>query len=356
MKKLFLLIVLFVFVSGLTLMAQTRVITGKVSSSVQGEGPIPGVTIVVKGTTIGALTDADGNFSITAPANATTLVFSYIGMKTQEVAIGQGSVVNATLEADMVGLNEVVVTAMGISREKKSLGYAIQDISTKEISRAGNTNLASNISGKFAGVEVRQASGMPGSPSTILIRGARSFGGNNQPLYVVDGMPIESGADYDQNVTGSYASARSIDIDPNNIESINVLKGQAAAALYGLRASNGVIVITTKSGKGGAKGVPVVNITSSFTADKAAVLPDVQQTYAQGYYNGDVNDESDRAFIPAFSYSWGPKISTLPDEPTYGGNSRGHSGQWFDPYKGAWVNPVAYNNPKNFFARRINIL
>jgi TonB-linked SusC/RagA family outer membrane protein len=349
MKKLFLLIVLFVFVSGLTLMAQTRVITGKVSSSVQGEGPIPGVTIVVKGTTIGALTDADGNFSITAPANATTLVFSYIGMKTQEVAIGQGSVVNATLEADMVGLNEVVVTAMGISREKKSLGYAIQDISTKEISRAGNTNLATNISGKFAGVEVRQASGMPGSPSTILIRGARSFGGNNQPLYVVDGMPIESGADYDQNVTGSYASARSIDIDPNNIESINVLKGQAAAALYGLRASNGVIVITTKSGKGGAKGVPVVNITSSFTADRAAVLPDVQQTYAQGYYNGDVNDESDRAFIPAFSYSWGPKISTLPDEATYGGNTRGHSGQWFDPYKGAWVNPVAYNNPKNFF-------
>ena len=348
MKKLFLLIVLFVF-SVTALLAQTKVITGKVSSSVQGEGPIPGVTVVVKGTSIGALTDVNGNFSIMVPVNAKSLVFSYIGMRTQEVEIGQSSVVNATLEPDIVGLNEVVVTAMGISREKKSLGYAVQDISTKEITRAGNTNLSSNLSGKFAGVEVRQSSGMPGSPSTILIRGARSFGGNNQPLYVVDGMPIESNADYGQDVTGSYASARSIDIDPNNIESINVLKGQAAAALYGLRASNGVIIITTKSGKGGAKGVPVVNFTSSFTSDHAAVLPKVQQTYAQGYYAGDVNNESDRAFYPAFSYSWGPKISLLPDEPTYGGNSRGHNGQWFDPYKGAWVNPVAYNNPKNFF-------
>ena len=235
-------------------MAQTIVITGTVTSSVEGEGAIPGVTVVVKGTTIGAITDAEGKYSITVPTNATTLVFSYIGMKTQEVEIGGSSVVNATLESDLIGLNEVVVTAMGISREKKSLGYAVQDISNKEITRAGNTNLETNLSGKFAGVEVRQSSGMPGAPSTILIRGARSFSGNNQPLYVVDGMPIESGSDYGQNVTGSYASARALDLDPNNIESINVLKGQAAAALYGMRASNGVIVITTKSGKVSIKG------------------------------------------------------------------------------------------------------
>ena len=345
MKKLFLLIVLFVFISGYTLLAQTIVITGTVTSSVQGEGAIPGVTVTVKGTTVGAITDVNGKYSITAPQNATTIIFSYIGMKKQEIEIGSRKVIDAVMESDILGLNEVVVTAMGISREKKSLGYATQGVSSDQLSRAGNTNLMTDLSGKLAGVEVRQSSGMPGAPATIFIRGARSFSGDNQPLYVVDGMPIASDADYGQGVTGSYSSARSLDIDPNNIESIDVLKGQAAAALYGLRASNGVIVITTKSGKSASKGAPTVNLTSSFTSDRAAVLPDVQQTYAQGMYADNVSS----SFIPAYSYSWGPKISSLPDDPTYGGNSRGQSGKWYDPYKGAWVDPIAYNNPKNFF-------
>ena len=211
MKKLFLLIVLFVFGGALTLMAQTNVITGTVVSSVEGEGPIPGVTVQVKGTTIGAISDVNGKYTISVPASTTTLVFSYIGMKTADVEIAGRSVIDVTLESDLIGLNEVVVTAMGISREKKSLGYSVQDISTEEISRAGNPNLATNLSGKIAGVEVRQSSGMPGAPSTIFIRGARSFDGNNQPLYVVDGMPIASGSDYSQNVTGSYASSRALD-------------------------------------------------------------------------------------------------------------------------------------------------
>jgi TonB-linked SusC/RagA family outer membrane protein len=340
MKKQILLILLFVFTGVATLLAQTNVITGTVTSAVEGEGPIPGVTIQVKGTTVGAITDANGKYSISVPTGATTLVFTYIGMKASEIEISGKSSIDVVMESDLIGLNEVVVTAMGISREKKSLGYSVQDISTEEISRAGNPNLSTNLSGKIAGVEVRQSSGMPGAPSTILIRGARSFDGNNQPLYVVDGMPITSGSDYGQNVTGSYASARALDLDPNNIESINVLKGQAAAALYGLRASNGVIVITTKSGKSGTKGVPMVNITSSFTTDHAATLPDVQQTYAQGYYED---------FYNAFSYSWGPRISDLPTIPTYGGDALGHPGQWFDPYKGQWVDPLVYNNPKAFF-------
>ncbi|HUX95666.1 MAG TPA: SusC/RagA family TonB-linked outer membrane protein [Bacteroidales bacterium] len=340
MKKLILLILLFVFAGASALMAQTNVITGTVTSSVEGEGPIPGVTVQVKGTTIGAITDANGKYTIAVPSSATTLVFSYIGMKTSEVEISGQNSIDMVLQSDLIGLSEVVVTAMGISREKKSLGYSVQDISTEEISRAGNPNLATNLSGKIAGVEVRQSSGMPGAPSTIFIRGARSFDGNNQPLYVVDGMPISSGSDYAQNVTGSYASSRALDLDPNNIESINVLKGQAAAALYGLRASNGVIIITTKSGKSSTRGIPTVSITSSYTSDRAATLPDVQQTYAQGYYED---------FYNAFSYSWGPSISDLPDIPTYGGNAQGHSGQWFDPYKGQWVNPTAYNNPKGFF-------
>ena len=328
--------------TGSLVMSQTVQISGTVTGQEDGLA-VPGVSVTVKGTTIGTLTGADGKYNYkTVPQKATTLVFSFIGMKTTEVAIDGKSRVDLVLQPDLVGLDEVVVTAMGISREKKSLGYAVQDISSDQIARAGNPNLTSNISGKFAGVEVRQSSGMPGAPSTILIRGARSFDGDNQPLYVVDGMPITSNADYDQKVTGSYSSSRSLDIDPNNIESIDVLKGQAAAALYGMRASNGVIVITTKSGKSASKGVPTVNITSSYTMDKVAVLPDVQQTWAQGYYED---------FYPAYSYSWGPKIAIYLTSQLMVVTARVNSGKWFDPYKGLWVNPVAYNNAKNFFKK-----
>jgi len=340
MKKI-LMIFSLLLLTGTLVMSQTVQISGTVTGQEDGL-PIPGVSVTVKGSTLGTLTGADGTYNLTVPQRAATLVFSFIGMKTLEVAIEGRSRIDAVLQEDLVGLDEVVVTAMGISREKKSLGYAVQDISSKEIARAANPNLGTGLSGKLAGVEVRQSSGMPGAPSTILIRGARSFSDNNQPLYVVDGMPIVSNADYGQGVTGSYSSARSLDIDPNNIESIDVLKGQAAAALYGMRASNGVIVITTKSGKSASKGIPTVNVTSSYTMDKIAVLPDVQQTWAQGYYED---------FYPAYSYSWGPRIADLPDIPTYGGNAQGNPGKWFDPYKGLWVSPVAYNNAKNFFKK-----
>jgi TonB-linked SusC/RagA family outer membrane protein len=340
MKKI-LMIFSLLLITGTLAMSQTVQISGTVTGQEDGLA-IPGVSVTVKGTTVGTLTGADGKFNIVAPQRATTLVFSFIGMKTTEVPIEGKSKIDVVLQPDLVGLDEVVVTAMGITREKKSLGYSVQDISSKEIARAGNPNIGTNLSGKIAGVEVRQSSGMPGAPSTILIRGARSFSDNNQPLYVVDGMPIASDVDYSQSVTGSYSSSRSLDLDPNNIESIDVLKGQAAAALYGMQASNGVIVITTKSGKSASKGVPTVNLTSSYTMDKVAVLPDVQQTWAQGYYED---------FYPAYSYSWGPRIADLPGIPTYGGDSQGNAGKWFDPYKGIWVNPVAYNNAKNFFKK-----
>lgn len=340
MKKVFMIFSL-LLLTVTFVMSQTVQISGTVTGQDDGL-PIPGVSVSVKGTTLGTLTGPDGSYNLVVPQRSTTLVFSFVGMRTLEVAIEGRNRIDAVLTEDLVGLNEVVVTAMGISRERKSLGYAVQDISSNEIARAGNPNLGTGLSGKLAGVEVRQSSGMPGAPSTILIRGARSFSDNNQPLYVVDGMPIASNADYGQGVTGSYSSARSIDIDPNNIESIDVLKGQAAAALYGMGASNGVIIITTKSGKSTSKGVPTVNITSSYTMDKVAVLPDVQQTWAQGYYED---------FYPAYSYSWGPKITNLPDDPKYGGNTQGNQGKWFDPYKGKWVSPVAYNNARNFFRK-----
>ncbi len=339
MKKIAFFLSIMLFMGTVFVHAQTRSISGTVTSAEDNQ-PIPGVSVSVKGTTVGTVTNLDGGFELTVPQDAKTLVFSFIGMKNQEFEIGSQTNFNVAMAADVFGIDEVVVTAMGISREKKSLGYAVQDIGSDEISRANNPNLITSLSGKLAGVEVRQSSGMPGAPATVLIRGARSFDGNNQPLYVVDGMPITSNPDYDQNVTGAYYSNRSIDIDPNDIESINVLKGQAAAALYGLRASNGVIVITTKKGKGSAKGDPTVTLTSSITTDQISRLPDVQQTYAQGYYED---------YYSAFSYSWGPKISELPNIPTLGGNELGQPGKWWDPYKAAWVDPIAYNNAKNYF-------
>lgn len=338
MKKMVCIFAILFFAGMMGVQAQ-RVVSGKVTSSDDGS-PLPGVSVVVKGTTLGTVTNMDGNYSLQVPQNAQALMYSFVGYRTHEAAIETRSQINVVLELDVIGVDEVVVTALGITRQKKALGYASQDISSEEVARANNPNLLTSLSGKIAGVEVRQSSGMPGAPATVLIRGARSFSGNNQPLYVVDGMPIASNPDYGQDVTGSYYSARALDLDPNDIESVNVLKGQAAAALYGLRASNGVIVITTKSGKNTAKGNPTVNITSSYTADVIARYPDVQMTYAQGSYG---------SFTPANSYSWGPKITDLPANTTYGGNNQGQSGLWWDPYKAKWVKPEAFNNAKNFF-------
>ena len=339
MKRLLSFIALFVFACFQILQAQTVQISGSVTSSEDGSS-LPGVSIVVKGTTIGTVSDFNGNFTLDVPQDATTLVFSFIGMKTQEVAITGQTVFNVVMEPDIVGIDEVVVTALGITREKKSLGYSVQDVSGEDLNRANNPNILTTLSGKIAGVEVRQSSGMPGAPAQIFIRGARSFSGNNAPLYIVDGLPITSNSDYTHNVTEAYHTNRALDIDPNNIASVNVLKGQVAAALYGLRASNGVILITTKSGANTAKGRPTVNFTSSYTADVLSRFPERQSTYAQGYSG---------AFSVGNSYSYGPKISDLPDHATYGGNTRGQSGKWFNPYKAEWVDPVAYDNPKEFF-------
>ena len=171
---------------------------------------------------------------------------SYIGMQTAEVAIAP--VIKVILKTDAKALDEVVVTAMGISKEKKALGYAVQDVKGDKLTQASSSNLSSALQGKVSGVEISPSSGMPGASSKMTIRGSRSFTGDNTPLYVVDGMPISSSTDLDtfNSVTGSDYANRAVDIDPNDIESINILKGQAASALYGMRASNGVVVITTK--------------------------------------------------------------------------------------------------------------
>ena len=280
---------------------------------------------------------------------------SYIGMQTQEVAIKPD--LKVFLKSDAQKLDEIVVTAMGISREKKALGYAVQDVKADELTRAANTDLAGALQGKVSGVDITPSSGMPGASSKITIRGSRSFTGDNTPLYVIDGMPIASTADVSTTLTdGAYGTDyanRAVDIDPNDIESINILKGQAASALYGMRASNGVIVITTKSGKGVDKGKPTVTFSTNLSFDKISTLPELQQEYAQG---------SGSAFDPVSPFAWGPKISELPNDANYGGNvdnsytreSGKQSGKYYVPQladagMNPWATPRAYNNMKDFF-------
>ena len=352
-KLMLLLACLFVGIGLVT--AQTQKVTGVVISEEDGQ-PVVGASVLVKGTTLGTITDVDGNFNLSnVPSSAKTLQISYIGMQTQEVVIKPN--LKVVLKADAQKLDEVVVTAMGISREKKALGYAVQDVKSDALTRAANTDLAGALQGKVSGIDITPSSGMPGASSKITIRGSRSFTGDNTPLYVIDGMPIASTADVSTSLTdGAYGTDyanRAVDIDPNDIESINILKGQAASALYGMRASNGVIVITTKSGKGADKGKPTITFSTNLSFDKISTLPELQQEYAQG---------SGGTFDPSSPFAWGPKISELANDPTYGGNTDNsytsqygkQSGKYYVPQLAAagmnpWATPQAYNNMKDFF-------
>ncbi len=233
---------------------QERKITGQVVSE-DGE-PIVGATIVIKGTTIGASTDIDGNYSLLIPVNASTLQFSFIGMKTQEVQLSGQSVINITMIEETTGLNEVVVTALGIKREQKAIGYITQKVSGSDIVKANTTNIASALSGKVAGVNITNANQLDGGSSRIVLRGNNNIQGNNQPLIVIDGMPLENNVNLNikegetsENTSRvrDFGSALNF-INSNDIEDMNVLKGPAAAALYGARGANGVILITTKKG------------------------------------------------------------------------------------------------------------
>lgn len=354
-RLLLLLVAIFAFGYSHT-WAQSRQVSGRVVSSEDNQS-IPGVSVFVKGfPNIGTFTDGSGNYSLrNIPANATTLVFSSVGYQSQEIAI-VGNTLNVSLISEAKRIDEVVVTAMGISREKKALGYSVQDVKSEDLIRGASSDVVSALQGKVAGVEISSSSGMPGASSMLTIRGSRSFTGNNTPLYVVDGLPINSTSDIStgNSVTGADYSNRFLDIDPVDIESINVLKGQAASALYGMRASNGVIIITTKSGKGLAKGKPAISFSSNVAFDFLSVLPKFQKEYAQG--------TSPLAFNPTSSLSWGPKIIDLPKDAVYGGettnnftNTSGNKpGMYYVPQRAAagldpWVKPQAYDNAKEYF-------
>jgi TonB-linked SusC/RagA family outer membrane protein len=304
MRKLLLLFMAVGLAIG-QLYAQQRTITGKVTDD-KGN-PVGNASVLVKGTNTGTVTKTDGTFSLTVPASAKTLVFSSVDMEALEIAIGSSSVVNATLKNSEKTMTEVVVTAFGIKKDKKSVGYAVTQLNAEQATAGHTTNIQSALEGKIPGVRI---SGVGGdfSGASIIIRGFNTFTGNNQPLFVVDGVPINSGGGGNALQTGPVNSPRTIDINQDDIESISVLKGPSASALYGARATNGVILITTKKGKFGEKSS--VSFSTSYQIEQVNRYPDLQNdyaqgvtdftstspTYLQGIFNGSVNS------------SWGPLI------------------------------------------------
>jgi TonB-linked SusC/RagA family outer membrane protein len=281
----------FLFFLGLQVInAQTKVVKGKVTSADDNKG-IPGATVIVKGTAIGTITGSSGDFEISFDEKYKTLVFSFMGMETQEVDVTGKTSVNVSLKTSVTELEGAVVTAIGISREKKSLGYATQEVSGDEVSAVKSDNFVNSLSGKVSGVQVKANSNMGGS-TNIIIRGSTSLTGNNQAMFVIDGVPVNNdntnSAGQQQGSSGyDYGNAAS-DINPDDIESINVLKGAAATALYGSRAANGVIIITTKKGnKQMRDGKNAIGITLGLSANMGFIdkttFPKYQEKYGAGY-------------------------------------------------------------------------
>lgn len=276
-----------------TAWAQSRSISGNVTD-LSDDTPLPGVNIIVKGTTTGTVTDVDGNYKLTVPEDAQTLVFSSVGYVTKEVNIGNQTEIHVQLSPDVQSLQEVVVTSFGIEREKKALGYAVQELQGEEITQTKQPNIINALQGKVAGVTIQSSGGQPGAGANIIIRGITSLSptANNQPLFVIDGIPVSNETiagnmlpSAGSNSPGSseqYAfSNRAVDINPDDIENISILKGPAATALYGLRAANGAVIITTKKGKAGKA---TINVSSSYGLDVLNKWPDIQTTYREGRF------------------------------------------------------------------------
>ena len=306
MRKVLLLTVMCIaFVGGV--FAQFPV-SGTVTSQSDGTG-LPGVTVVEKGTSNGTITNADGKFDIKVASGKVTLVFSFIGMKTVEVAVNDQSSVAVSLASEDIGLDEVVVTALGISRDKKSLGYAVSEVDGESLSTVKELNVVNSLAGRVAGVVITQGTFGPGSSSRVVIRGNNSLTGNNQPLYVVDGVPVDNtgfgssnSSDTGEYSKSDYGSGIS-DLNSEDVESVSVLKGPNAAALYGSRAANGVILVTTKKGKLN-QGLGV-SYTGNYTFETPMLLPEFQNVYGQGTQG---NTSGDLGELRNSGGSWGAKM------------------------------------------------
>lgn len=278
--------------------AQDRTVSGKVTDQENGE-PIPGVNIVVKGSGDGTTTDIDGNYKISIPSDGGVLVFTFIGMKKVEEEVGSRSIIDVQMGMDVTQLQEVVVTGIGVERQAKSLGYATQNLDAEEITQAANVDLLGSLQGKMAGVQINQSTGALGNANRIVIRGPASLTNGNQPLFVIDGVPVDNTQRQSGDLRGGVSfSNTGVDLNPNDIADMTVLKGPSAAALYGSRAANGVILITTKSGKG-VSGKTSVAVNSSITFDNVLKFPEFQETYSTG---------SGGVYNPEGFSGWGPEF------------------------------------------------
>ena len=322
--------------------AQTRTVTGKVADA-RGNG-LPGATVVVRGTSQGISATAEGTYSI-AVADTAALVFSSVGYNSQTVRVGGRSVVNVSLSDNTQTLDEVVVTALNVSRERKTLGYSVTEIQGPSLTVARETNVANSLVGKVAGLNVNSTNGGPGSSSNVIIRGASSINQTNQPLYVINGVPVESQPS-NNNSGGQYDNGPDLgdaisNLNPDDIETISVLKGAAASALYGYRAKAGVILITTKS----AKGNDGIEFNSNYVVQRVFTLTDWQYVYGQGA-NG-IKPATAVAAGQAGNSSWGGKLdgSLVPQ---FDGTSRPYVAQPdniknFYRTGGALTNTIAFN-------------
>ncbi|WP_448636115.1 SusC/RagA family TonB-linked outer membrane protein [Pedobacter panaciterrae] len=290
MKKLLQSLFILAFIAG-SAMAQNRTITGTVTDKEDGK-PLPGVTVVVKGTKNGTQTGGDGKYALSVPSASAELVFSYLGYVSQTVA-ASGNTVDVVLQSDSKSLTEVVVTALGISKTKKTIGYSETTVKSEDINKSAPVSMLGGLQGKVAGVTISNTSGSPGGSTKIILRGYTSISGGNQPLYVIDGVPLDNssiGSDESYDF-GNNAN----DINPNSVESMSILKGSAATALYGSRGSNGVILITTKKGTAGKM---VVDFSHATTITQVASVFKPQSTFGQGW---------DGTFIESENGNWGPK-------------------------------------------------
>ena len=276
--------------------AQEKTITGTVTD--QENYPLPGVNIVIKNTTTGIQTDFDGNYSIQV-SEGQILVFSYLGQKTVEITVGSTNVIDIQMEESAQALQEVVVTAQGIVREKRSLGYAVTTVESDAVESRPEADIGRVLSGKVAGVNITSNNGLSGSGTNIIIRGYSSATQSNQPLFIVDGVPFDSGTNAQTDyLDGNTESSRFLDIDPNTIESVSVLKGLSATVLYGNRGRNGVILITTKNASSGAAGSKSEISISQSIFTSTAILPKYQNNYGGGFHQG----------FGYFFSNWGPRL------------------------------------------------
>ncbi len=279
-----------------------RSISGTVTD--ESGSPLPFANVFVEGTTVGTTTDIDGNYTLKVPEGATTIVVAYTGYGDTKLALGDSNSLNFTMAEGEI-LDEVIVTAVGLEANRRSLGYSAQNLDSEEILGSREINLVNALSSKVAGVTVISSAGSPGASANIRVRGSTSINGGNDPLFVVDGVPIdnnESGAGVD----GVDQSNRAIDINPNDIEDMTILKGAAATALYGVRAANGAVIITTKKG---VAGKPRVTLNTAYSIEQANKFPERQSTYAQGRPSGGVAIHRGPETFEGFS--WGPNIADL---------------------------------------------